>query len=613
MKILVVLMWLSFLPRALHAGNPLPISEDDTFGPAGPVPEGAAVSLELPATAKIGDAIKGRFIICNTGTKPFVISTGFDYRGSGVPLRLKVRVTDSEGRVLTDMAQGLPCLGGLGGDATIEPGKSHEIACPFQAYVTFTDAGTYVVEACHDLGWKVDDTRPHPVAKTKIKIVLPSPEQATARVRELCMGTDEDVKWQLFKLQHPSFLPALMAEAEAGRSTAVIGISGIPSKGATEALLKLLVHSSPEVVTGAARELTGRLPSLEDGSKSAFHNMYVPPPRDALLKTWDSKYRGQLLEAAHRFLQSTDKETIALGASFITAQGGSDDAPALLATIDRIFERNWEIRAGKDANVIDPPAPLGALFGALDSLRARGWRTDGGPDRAARLAHFRQLADPKMARPADDRWKQSILAIVDQDPLQTPSVFRENAVRAIPVPVPDEFVKPLLKAFDDQDWAVVMAACEVAGKSGRKIFIPGLAQIVETMHHFFVQNAAHNAAVTLGARTELWTAWCEVITDQDRMHDAVNHLVIGTIDLPPSDGYGGNSNFTREQRFAIRDGWRAFLAKHRDLLAKGGRIPMDDPSITPLLTGANFNPDQPVLEIHLKDRTSWPPPSHKPR
>src|SRR6185436_6870763 len=138
---------------------------------------------------------------------------------------------------------------------------------------------------------------------------------------------------------------------------------------------------------------------------------------------------------------------------------------------------------------------------------------------------------------------------------------------------------------------------------------PALAQIVETMHATFVQGAAHNAAVALGARTELWAAWCEVITDKEKMHDAVTHLLMGTIALPQSNGWGGNGNFTREQRFAIRDAWRGFLAKHHGVLAKGGRVPMDDPSITPLLIGANFNPDQPVVQIQLKDGASWPPRS----
>jgi HEAT repeat protein len=605
MKLTAMLAWLCLLFPAAGLGNQPGFGGEDER--AQPVPEGAAAGMELPARARIGDAIKGRFIIANTGTKAFRISTGGDYRGSGVPLRLKVRVTDATGKVLPDKTEGLPCFGGLGGSTEIAPGKSHEIQCPFQAYVAFTHAGTYMVEAWHDLGWKADAAHPLPVAKTKIEIVLPSPDEAAGRVRELCAADNADVQWQLSKLQHPVFLPSLVSEANGGRANALFGIGGIETTEATEVLVKLLSHSSGAIVKAAAQRLTNRLPSLEDAAKPAFHNMFDGTSRAALLKSWDPKFRALLLEAADRLLHSADTETVSLGAWFITAQGDAEIAPALIAALQRSLETRWEIRAGKDANVLDFPAPLHALIGAVDALRARGWRTDGLGGSAVILANFRQVADPKMPRPADDRWKQSVIAFMDANP----PTFRENAVRAIPAPMPDEFMTPLLKALDDEDWGVVRAACEVAGKSGRKDFIPALAQIVETMHATFVQSAAHDAAFALGARVELWAAWCEVITDKDKMYDAVSHLLLGAIDLPPSSGGGGNSNFTREQRFAIRDAWRGFLAKHRAILGKGGRVPMDDPSITPLLIGANFNPDQPAVEIHLKDGTSWPPRPRK--
>lgn len=51
---------------------------------------------------------------------------------------------------------------------------------------------------------------------------------------------------------------------------------------------------------------------------------------------------------------------------------------------------------------------------------------------------------------------------------------------------------------------------------------------------------------------------------------------------------GGNSQSTRKERFAIREAWRAFLMKHRGLLQEGKRVPLNDPSITPALTGSGF-------------------------
>ncbi len=603
LKLLPTLFWFSLLVPAVRAGNLLPIKND--FGAKQAVPKSAEASLELPTKVRIGDAIKGRFIIKNSGNEVFGISTGGDYRGSGIPLRLKVRVTDAKGNVLPDMSQGLPCFGGLRGGGNIEPGKSVEIEFPLQGYVTFRKAGIYNVEACHDLGWIVDNAKPHPVAKTKIEIVLPTPEEAASLVRELCTGSDENNNWRLDKLQHPLFLPSLVEEADHGRAAAVIGIGNIPSTEALEALLKLLKHSSTEVVKTAAQELTRRLPSLVDSSKPAFEGGFDRTSRDALLKTWEPRFHAPLMEAALKLLQSPDKDIVELGASFIHAQGGNEHAQSLLEATQRALDVYVEPRAGKDANVLDPPAPLRGLIRAIDALRKRGWRldVDSGGGTAVILSQFRQIADPKMPRPKDVRWKQSVIAFMESNP----PTFRENAVRAIPLPLTDEFEKPLLMALDDADWGVILVACEIAGKSGRKVFIPALTQIVETVHESFVQSAAHNAAIALGARTELWQAWCEVITDKERMYDALSHLLRGTIDLPPSSSGGGNSNFTRDQRFVIRDAWRAFLAKHHDRLANGGRIPMDDLSITPLLTGANFQPDQPAAEIFLKDGSKWPP------
>jgi hypothetical protein len=210
-----------------------------------------------------------------------------------------------------------------------------------------------------------------------------------------------------------------------------------------------------------------------------------------------------------------------------------------------------------------------------------------------------------MPRPTDDSWKETVLAFIDANP----PTFRQNAILAIPTPiVDDKFEKALMKALEDKDWGVLRSACEVAGKSGRASFIRPLCQIVETTHETFVQDAASSSALALGARVELWDAWCEVITDQDFMCTALGQLARGTLDLSPN-GSSGNSYFTRAQRFAIRDAWRAFLAKNRDRLARGERVPLDDPSVTLSLTGSDIDPGNPAIRMNLKDGGHWPPPA----
>lgn len=161
------------------------------------------------------------------------------------------------------------------------------------------------------------------------------------------------------------------------------------------------------------------------------------------------------------------------------------------------------------------------------------------------------------------------------------------------------------ESLEDPDWGVLRTACEVAGKSGRKEFIRPLCQGVETTHESFVLSAASDAARTLGARTELWNAWCEVITDKDFMSQAMRELALGTLDLP-TGASSANSNFTRAQRFAIRDAWRAFLGKNHALLTTGKRLPPGDSSVTPAMSGADIDPQNPAIQFWIKDGRSWP-------
>ena len=593
-----LLLSLCLIPVA-HAGNTLPIETE--HGAKSPVPIGTEVSLKLPEKVKLGDAIPGTFTVRNTGAETFEISTGGDYRGTGFPLRLKIRVTEAQGGVLPDTSGGLQDSGGLMGSKKIEPGAAFDITFPLAGYVTLPGAGIYTVEACHDLGWLVDDARPHPVAKARIEIAMPTADEAAARVRDLCVGDDRERLFQLGKLQHRVFLPALIREAEAGHATAVAEIDGISGTAAFEALLRLLENPSTEVVKAAGNSLKWRLPSLLTPDKPALSSW---KDNSVALRDWDPKYREALLKSALTLLHSKDAAAVELGASFIHAQGDASHASAWLEATQIALDGPWEIRSGKGANTLEPPPPLRGLIAAIDALRGRGWRlgpnTAGGT--AAILVQFRELSDPTLPRPATDGWKQTLLSFSDANP----PTLRQNAILAIPTPITDEFAPALMKALEDKDWGVLRSACEIAGKSDRASFIGPLCQIVETTHETFILSAASSSAFTLGARVELWNAWCEVITDQEFMSTAIRQLAKGTLDLT-SGSSSGNSNFTREQRFAIRDAWRDFIRKNSERLARGERIATGDPTVSRALTGSDINPQNPAVRFQLADDKHWPP------
>ncbi len=109
-----------------------------------------------------------------------------------------------------------------------------------------------------------------------------------------------------------------------------------------------------------------------------------------------------------------------------------------------------------------------------------------------------------------------------------------------------------------------------------------------------------------GARVELWNAWCEVITAQEFMSTAIRQLAKGILDIT-SRSSSGNSNFTRGQRFAIRDAWRDFIRKNRSRLAHSERIATDASTVSRTLTGCDINPQNPAVQFQLSGDKHWPP------
>jgi hypothetical protein len=259
--------------------------------------------------------------------------------------------------------------------------------------------------------------------------------------------------------------------------------------------------------------------------------------------------------------------------------------------------------SGPKANTLDAPRPEKSLMAALDTLRSRGWIAKKPGRTAQMVAWFRQLADENVPKPPGEDWRSSMLTWVENGP----ATLKVCALKAIPQPLSDRAAKAVGNALEDPDWRVQRTACEVAGRSKRPEFASKLVQMVELQHETFLQNSAHQAALNCGARLKLWEAWASVITNQDRMVTAIGTLIHGTIELKPSSGSSGSSNFTRDQRFAIRDAWRSFLQKHQKSLVAGKKIAPPVLSITSSLTGADLRPGNPAITISLKDGSVWPP------
>ncbi|MFA6285740.1 MAG: hypothetical protein WC661_00045 [Opitutaceae bacterium] len=604
---------------AVQAAEVLPLDQSYPAKQFAPASSDVKVTLRVPPSAMIGDDILATLVIENTGASALEITLGGDYRTTGYSQRMKVRALNEASEPLPELSR--ESYGGGGGGLmstkTIQPGQTEEIAFGLEYYVSFTKAGVYRITAGHDLGWKVNAAHPHPFGQATITVTEPTETQAAAWVAKIfdrmsapstqqaSFEREMNLERQLCVLRHPAYLPSLVERANAGSKAAVAAIGHIANTDATTALIALLDHQSPEVVIAAARQIFRRLPSRDDPARCALQAGWGSPYQiDPLLPaSWNSRFEPPLRAAAAKMIGSDNIETVEIAAKILQARGGPADAPAVLAALQKSLDVAQPSRTGPRANTLDAPRPQKALIEILDALRAQGWRIKYGGRTAQLVAWFCQLADPAVQTSVDERTRQSMMTWIENGP----PTLRICALQAIPQPMPDVYEPPVLRSLDAPDWGVLRVACETAGKSKRPAFARPLTQIVEMANETFLQNAAHDAAVACGAKMELWQAWATVIPYQDRTVRALSALILGTIELPPSNGYGSGGNFTRDQFFAIRDAWRAFLSLHQADLSAGKRIALTDPETIAGLTGMKLRPGQPVVEISFRDGTRWPP------
>lgn len=510
------------------------------------------------------------------------------------------------------------------GTQSVAAGTSMEVEFPLDCYVSFQKPGVYTVTAGHDLGWKLDAKHPHPVALATLKVTLPTEAEARRYVDDVFarqpttpprdnsdeLGRQMKLEKALSVLRHPIFLPALVQHAQAGSKAAVKGIGHIATQEATEALLNLLEHASAEVEETSALQLLRRLPARADSNKPAdiwyWGSPYQIEP--LLPASWDARFEQQIQKAALKLLSHQSENLVGIAAQTLQTRGTGEHAPQVLEVLQKSLDFPHELRAGLKTNTLDLPLPQKALLTALDGMRQRGWRLEnGGGNMAHQVAWLRQLADKEVPKPQGDEWKSAMLTWVENGP----PTLKVCALQALPQPLSDAAAKAVMHALEDPDWRVQRIACEVAGevagesKSGE--FVRSLVKIIELEHESFLQGAAHRAALACGARLELWEAWTGVIPDKECTHEALRCLIFGTIQLPPSNGSGGSTNFTRKQGLAIRDAWRAFLQQHQKQLAAGEKVSLSDTVTAAKLTGAYSRPTDPPVVIYMKDGNEWPP------
>ena len=408
------------------------------------------ISTEHPVYL-LGENVIVSFVLENTGAKEFTASFGADYRGGTRANRFKVTASDSSGRVADDPAEEQRNFGGFVTSAKLAPGQTHRETLSLTAYCRITQPGTYRVRVSHDCGWQVTAGQ-LPSAETTVTFRLPSEAEAEAVVAKMAANNaqprsfgDGRTASDFSSLQAPIYLPPLLRRAQTGDRQALIGLGSIATPEATAALIQLASESQGVFATEVGGVLMRRLPDL-----------VLPdhPPKESAqahlaAMAWDEKLRPAALVLARNWLARDDPEFIAAGAGILRLLGSAEDAPALLATLDRVIKPMTTPR-DESADVGNYPKPVQQLLGAFFGLRTRGYA----PDEAtlttdgAVMAYFDSFRAKRAPRP--QKW-QELFAAYNANPCV---VLREAAIRSVPYPAPVEYAALLASAKSDPDAGV---------------------------------------------------------------------------------------------------------------------------------------------------------------
>lgn len=570
-----------------------------------PVPKGAKVTLELDRSDYfLGENVLVHFVLENTGDKPFEASWGGDYRGASRHLRFKVTATDEAGQVAEDPDPCQSCFGGLGGPQTLLPGEKFTRSLPLIRYCEIDKPGLYTIRATHDFGWK-QGARKRPVGEVTIMFHMPDAAKAEQIVSQMENLPNDPVAISDRRsrdhadfgcLRQPVHLGPLVRRARAGDRRAFEGLGRMATLEATKALIELANDSDAELALEAGRTLNGRLPYAGFDKSPARAGRFgldrLTVRRQLVERAWDPKFAPEVRALVTKFLTKTQTPDIRCGALMIEAVGTKEQAPAVLAALDRVLGQTRNPRRDPKDNILDFPQPIPELLRGLQALRERGFGLGESVSGEARiLLYFEWLANEPPPRPS--RW----LMMLDAFGTAGYYAIREAALRSIPQPIPKECMGYVKRGLSDRDLGVCRVACGVAAKSGNRDFLKDLLEIIATEHHEWLMREASGAAHSLGAGFELLEVWSDRLNEERLYQIALDSLQ--TVLEVPSGGYSGRTDLSRAERLKLRKAWKEFLDRHGEAIRGGKRFKLSDPAVTPALVGR-------ARSWRLPDGGSWP-------
>jgi hypothetical protein len=250
----------------------------------------------------------------------------------------------------------------------------------------------------------------------------------------------------------------------------------------------------------------------------------------------------------------------------LEAVGTTNEAPAVVAAMDRALGSLVNPRRDPKDDILDLPQPLRELINTMNVLHGKGYTLQEGAlnGEAQILLYFNWLAG--QPGPRSEEWLEMLKAFGPNTRYPT----RMAVLNSIPQPLPENCVEFVKGRLADEDLGVCMVACNIAGKSGNKAFLQPILDIIATEHQEWLLREATDAATKLGAGFDLLNVWA----------DRLQTVVAG---LPGSSS--GRTDLTRSERIELKNQWKTFLAKHADEIRQGKKYTIDDPALTPALFG----------------------------
>jgi len=608
-----------------------------------PVPGKATVELKFDKKQYyFGEPCQVEFILRNTDDKEISYSFGGDYRGANRALRFRVQALDADGKPVPD-ADPTDCMGGLGGVNSLKPREEWRQKLWPLDYLRLTKPGKYTIRITHDLGWcreertwgfiAKDDKSPFvsddwkaPIGEAQVEFLAINAQQAEKILDAISeelkkpRGDESRLVPSPQDLALPVYLPLLKKRALAGEQFFLQALGAIPTKEATLALLELAEKKSFPDANAAAYLLSWRMPypphiplnhwneERKRMVEAAWDESYVPRARaiaQALVVTFDPnspapKPQNMSASGYFRNMIASEFKDVDLGATILSCVGTAEDYEILRVALDKAFVLTLTPRRGTDVNILNFPAPMPELIHALDALHKQGLKLPESCSGAAEIyLSFHWLANKPPPRP--ERWLENAKAFNAPNNYPTQMAILES----IPSPMPPECRELVRDLLNAQDYGTLMKACEVAGASGDKSFLPAVLAIIRTEHNDWLFRAAVGAAAVLGARRELAEALVERFPDEKLCGEVMQGLVHLAVDLQ-SKGGGSSGTVTREDRIAAQAAWRVFIAAHGEAIEAGKKFQAgDDKNLPRVLFLRSY--------WMLSDGTRWPAEEVSPK